>query len=100
MIDRIRSHGLLKHMNGYTLGISSGYHDSAVCIVDPEGEVAFAAQEERFTRLKNDKSFPYESLRAGFKYLDIDISAIQKVGYYEIPEENMLEYAGFSRKLP
>jgi len=38
------------------LGISSGYHDSSVCLVKNEKDV-FAEQEERFTRVKFDSSF-------------------------------------------
>ena len=34
----------------YILGISFGYHDSVALIKD--GEVVFAAQEERYSRIK------------------------------------------------
>jgi carbamoyltransferase len=45
----------------YFIGISCLYHDSAVaCIHD--GTVLVAVQEERFTRIKGDKSVPYQSL--------------------------------------
>ena len=33
------------------LGISAFYHDSAACLID-NGEIIFAAQEERFSRKK------------------------------------------------
>lgn len=39
------------------LGISGFYHDSAACLVCG-GEIVAAAQEERFTRIKHDPSFP------------------------------------------
>ena len=39
------------------LGISAFYHDSAASLVQG-GEVVAAAQEERFTRVKNDAGFP------------------------------------------
>ena len=39
------------------LGISFGYHDSSVCLVKNKKDV-FAEQEERFTRVKFDSSFP------------------------------------------
>lgn len=43
------------------LGISAYYHDSsAVLVVD--GEIAYAAQEERFTRKKHDPAFPLNSV--------------------------------------
>ena len=39
------------------LGFSAFYHDSAAAIIK-NGEVIAAAQEERFTRVKHDPSFP------------------------------------------
>ena len=39
------------------LGISAYYHDSAAALI-VDGEVIAAAQEERFTRIKHDASFP------------------------------------------
>ena len=39
------------------LGISAYYHDAASCLVI-DGEIIAAVQEERFTRLKHDSSFP------------------------------------------
>ena len=39
------------------LGISAFYHDSAAAIVQ-NGKIVAAAQEERFTRIKQDPSFP------------------------------------------
>jgi carbamoyltransferase len=44
------------------LGISCFYHDSAACIVE-DGTIVAAAQEERFTRIKHDQSFPYHAMR-------------------------------------
>ena len=44
-------------MKKYILGISCWYHDSAATIIC-EGEIIAAAQEERFTRIKQDASFP------------------------------------------
>ena len=39
------------------LGISAFYHDSAAALVQ-DGEITAAAQEERFTRRKQDSGFP------------------------------------------
>ncbi|MDR0608594.1 MAG: hypothetical protein LBG58_00605 [Planctomycetaceae bacterium] len=41
----------------YILGISAYYHDSAAVIID-NGHIVAAAQEERFTRIKQDCRFP------------------------------------------
>ena len=43
------------------LGISAYYHDSAAALVR-DGEIIAAAQEERFTRKKNDHRFPSKAL--------------------------------------
>jgi len=37
------------------------YHDSAVALIE-NGEVIYAAQEERFTRKKHDESFPEKAI--------------------------------------
>ena len=44
------------------LGVSAFYHDSAACLLR-DGEIVAAAQEERFTRKKQDAGFPSESIR-------------------------------------
>ncbi len=41
----------------HILGVSAYYHHSAACLVR-DGEIVAAAQEERFTRVKHDPSFP------------------------------------------
>ena len=43
------------------LGISANYHDAAIALVD-EKEILFAAQEERYSRLKGDSRFPVNTL--------------------------------------
>ncbi len=49
------------------LGISAFYHDAAAALVR-DGEVLFAAQEERFTRKKHDPSFPSNAIKACLNY--------------------------------
>ena len=44
------------------LGISAYYHDSAACLVR-DGTILAAAQEERFTRKKQDPGFPGHAIR-------------------------------------
>jgi len=44
-----------------TLGISAFYHDSAVALFK-NGKLIAAAEEERFTGIKHDSSFPYNAL--------------------------------------
>jgi carbamoyltransferase len=44
-----------------TLGISALHHDSAVCYTK-NNEILFASGEERFSRIKNDSSWPKHSI--------------------------------------
>ena len=48
-------------MSQYILGVSAFYHDAAACLLR-DGELIAAAQEERFSRVKNDPSFPREAI--------------------------------------
>lgn len=66
------------------VGISSYFHDSAVSIIK-NSEVVFAAQEERYSRVKHDSNFPKLSLQKGLDYLGMDISEIDYVVYHEKP---------------
>ena len=43
------------------LGLSCWFHDSSAALV-VDGKVVAAAAEERFTRVKHDTTFPYESI--------------------------------------
>ena len=43
------------------LGISAFYHDSAAALI-VDGEIISAVQEERFTRVKHDPSYPFRSI--------------------------------------
>lgn len=66
------------------LGISCYYHDASIAILK-EGTILFAAQEERYTRIKNDKNFPVNALKAGLNYCNIKLQDIDTVIYYEKP---------------
>jgi carbamoyltransferase len=45
----------------YSIGISCYYHDSSLCIFK-DGKLIFACEEEKFTGIKHDKSFPKKTL--------------------------------------
>lgn len=66
------------------LGISAFYHDSAACLVQ-DGEIAAAAQEERFTRQKNDSGFPIRSVEYCLDQAGLDLTDIDYVGFYDKP---------------
>ncbi len=88
----------------YILGISCYFHDSAAVLI-LDGEVVAAAQEERFTRIKHDFSFPEKSIRFCLKKAGISEQDLSYVVFYEKPflkfERiflNALEYAPLSLK--
>ena len=68
------------------LGISAFYHDSAACIVI-NGRVIAAAEEERFTGLKHDHSFPINAIKWCLSEASLKINQINKVYWYEDPRE-------------
>lgn len=66
------------------IGISTGYHDSACCLMQ-DGVLVAAVQEERFSRVKNDKSFPTRSFAYCMQEGGITIADVDCVSYYEDP---------------
>lgn len=66
------------------LGISAYYHDSAAAII-VDGNIIAAAQEERFTRVKHDSSFPIEACKFCLSEAKITLKDIDKVVFYEKP---------------
>lgn len=66
------------------LGISAYYHDSAAVLLN-DGQIIAAAQEERFTRIKHDPSFPMSAIKFCIDYSEIDASEIDLVVFYEKP---------------
>ena len=68
----------------YILGISAFYHDSAVCLIE-DGEIIFAAQEERYTRKKHDSSFPINAIKDCFINSGITAENVDYVAFYDKP---------------
>ncbi|MDO8648429.1 MAG: carbamoyltransferase [Candidatus Peregrinibacteria bacterium] len=68
----------------YILGISCYYHDSAVALIK-DGEVIFAAQEERYTRKKHDEALPKEAIAQALKFANITVNDLSAIGFYEKP---------------
>src|SRR4051812_17728679 len=66
------------------LGLSFGYHDSAAAIVI-DGEVAAAAQEERFSRKKNDASFPAAAVNYCLRATGVTGTSLDSAIFYEDP---------------
>jgi carbamoyltransferase len=85
----------------YIFGISAFYHDSSVALIK-DGKIISAVQEERFTRVKHDSSFPKESIKYILENSDIKLSEINSIVFYEKPFlkfERLLEtYIAFAPK--
>ena len=66
------------------LGISAFYHDSAaVLLID--GEIVAAAQEERFSRIKNDSGFPTKAVDYCLSEAGLTAADLNHVGFYDKP---------------
>lgn len=83
------------------LGISAFYHDSAAALIE-DGNIIAAAQEERFTRQKQDSHFPARAIEYCLKEARISPGEIDHVVFYEKPFlkfERLLEtYLSFTPK--
>lgn len=83
------------------LGISAYYHDAAAALT-VDGKVLFAAQEERFSRIKNDASFPDKAIayclsESGYQLEDLDYIAFYDKPFLKF--ERLLEtYYAFAPK--
>ena len=83
------------------LGISAFYHDSAAAIV-VDGKILAAVQEERFTRIKQDSSFPSNAVKYCLEYSGLYLNELDAIVFYDKPLlkfERLLEtYYGFAPK--
>jgi len=86
------------------VGISAYYHDSAACIIK-NGKILAAAQEERFSRIKQDPKFPEKALDFCLKKAGININDVDYLVFYEKPNlkfqrllKTYLSYAPFGFK--
>ena len=68
----------------YIIGISAYYHDSAAALIK-DGAIIAAAQEERFSRIKNDASFPYKAILYCLSEAAVSLSAIDIIVFYDKP---------------
>lgn len=68
----------------YIIGITAFYHDSSVCLFKDD-KLIFACEEERFSGIKHDNSFPKLGLDYIFKTYNLSKNDIECVCYYENP---------------
>ncbi|MGB8523982.1 MAG: carbamoyltransferase [Candidatus Acidiferrales bacterium] len=66
------------------LGISCYYHDAAAVLLR-DGQLIAAAEEERFSRIKHDYSFPHQAIRFCLEEGEIKGSDIDYVVFFEKP---------------
>lgn len=74
-------------MNGSSavvLGLSSGFHDSAACLL-VDGEVVAAVEQERLTRIKHDSSFPDRAASCCLAIAGLGADEVDVVAYHEKP---------------
>ncbi|MCS7090339.1 MAG: carbamoyltransferase [Verrucomicrobiota bacterium] len=75
---------MMRHQLRRILGVSAYYHDSAAALLC-DGRIVAAAQEERFSRRKNDPDFPRQAIayclrEGGLSEADLDL-----VVFYDKP---------------
>ena len=68
----------------HLLGISAYYHDSAAALLT-DGRIVAAAQEERFSRRKNDERLPRLAAAFCLKQAGLDVSQLDAVVFYDKP---------------
>jgi carbamoyltransferase len=66
------------------LGISAFYHDSAAAVVE-DGFIIGAAQEERFTRKKQDARYPENAIRYCLDEGGLTLDDLDYIVFYEKP---------------
>ncbi|WP_259067175.1 carbamoyltransferase [Mucilaginibacter sp. X4EP1] len=66
------------------LGISAYYHDSAAALII-NGAIVAAAQEERFSRIKNDAGFPDQAIAYVLQEGGIDFDELTSIVFYDKP---------------
>ena len=66
----------------FVLGLSCFYHNSAAALIK-DGDIVAAAEEERFTRVKNDRGFPGHAANYCLEEGGIGVNDLAAVVYYD-----------------
>ena len=83
----------------FYLGIVGlGQDNAAAAIVNEYGQVIAAAEEERYTRVKLDSSFPINSIKFCLDTTGIGIEEVTEIGYYFSPNLYRKERIFFALK--
>lgn len=76
------------------LGISAGFHDAAVSVVDPSGNILFAGHSERYSKVKHDSR-----LCSALIHDALSFGPIGKIAYYERPWKRQLRHLRAGQKI-
>lgn len=82
----------------YIIGISAFYHDSSACLFKDD-KLIFACEEERFTGIKHDNSFPKKTIKYIFDKYNLKKSDIECVCYYENPKIRLKRKKSYFKSL-
>ena len=63
------------------IGISNGFHDAGVSVVNDQGDILFASHSERYSKYKHDKELCQSIILDALKYSSTDF----ELHYYERP---------------
>ncbi len=80
--DKNKTNSLIQKKSVYILGISAFYHDSAASLIK-DGKIIAAAQEERFSRKKNDRRFPLSAINFCLEKAEIQQNDLSAIIYYD-----------------
>ena len=61
------------------LGISSGFHDAGITVIDSQGDIVLASHSERYSKNKNDSQLHLDQFK------EFDYSSVERISYYERP---------------
>jgi carbamoyltransferase len=64
------------------IGISAGFHDAALSVVNNCGEILFAGHSERYSKHKHDRDVCHAIMKDALNYIDSDKFSLH---YYERP---------------
>lgn len=71
-------------MSNVTLGLNHAFHDSSACIVR-DGQLICALEEERFTRRKHARDFPWTSIERCFDLAAVTPQDVSHVAISVVP---------------
>ncbi len=74
-----------QYILGINLPLKSKCHEAGVALIDKDGNIIFAMNEERLSRIKLDGNFPEESIKKMLEYTGIKK---EDIGYAIVPTLN------------